>query len=311
MTPARAARRHAATARDGAPHADPAAAPAAVAPPPDAAAASRTATPPPRRRPVPRGLARWLPVRRGTGSLYRQWQSLYFLAVRDRAAVARFLRARWPIAVPLATRLRLVWRFVAITNHVRAYHTQAEMLAVADAVLARAGTPGLTVVECGCGKGAGTAKLSLVCRLAGARLLAFDSFRGVPPNAEVDAKLDGTPVRFFAGAFRGRIAEVRHTVRRFGAPEVVTYHRGWFADTLRDFAEPVDVALLDVDLVSSTRTCLAALWPRRRAGGVVFSQDGHLRGVVALLGDAEFWTSLGVPAPQIDGLGRAKLVALR
>jgi O-methyltransferase len=264
-----------------------------------------------RRRPVPRGLARWLPVRRGTGSRYRQWQSLYFLVARDRVAVARFLRARWPVDVSLAARLRLLRRFVAITNQVRAYHTQAEMLTVADAILARAGTPGLTVVECGCGKGASTAKLSLVCALAGARLLAFDSFRGVPPNVEQDAKLDGTPVRFFAGAFRGRLAEVRRTVVRFGAPEVVTYQRGWFAETLRDFAEPVDVVLLDVDLVASTRTCLAAVWPLLRPGGVVFSQDAHLRGVVALLGDAAFWASLGTPAPRIEGLGREKLVALR
>lgn len=267
--------------------------------------------PPPRRRPVPQGLARWLPVRRGTGSLYRRWQSVYFLVARDRAAVAAFLRARWPVTVPLTTRLRLVARFIGITNHVRAYHTQEEMLRVADAILQRAGTPGLTVVECGCCKGASTAKLSLVCALAGARLLVFDSFRGVPPNGESDAKLDGTPVRFFAGAFRGRLNEVRRTVDRFGAPAVVTYHRGWFDETLRDFAEPVDVALLDVDLVSSTRTCLAALWPRLRPGGVIFSQDGHLRGVVALLGDAAFWAALGARAPRIDGLGAAKLVALR
>jgi O-methyltransferase len=53
------------------------------------------------------------------------------------------------------------------------------------------------------------------------------------------------------------------------------------------------------------------LWPRLRPGGVIFSQDGHLRGVVALLGDAGFWAGLGPRPPRIEGLGTAKLVALR
>jgi hypothetical protein len=74
-------------------------------------------------------------VRRGTGSVYRRLQSLRFAAGRDRAAIVAFLRTRYPIDVPLATRFGLIARFVNITNHVRTYHTQAELLTVADRVL--------------------------------------------------------------------------------------------------------------------------------------------------------------------------------
>src|SRR5262245_22117080 len=85
-------------------------------------------------------------IRRGRGTLYRRGQSIRFLLTRDRRAVIAFPRARYPRPLPFAQRLQLVARFVHITNQVRAYHSQAQMLTVADAVLRRMGTPGLTVV---------------------------------------------------------------------------------------------------------------------------------------------------------------------
>lgn len=250
-------------------------------------------------------------MRRGTGSLYRRAQSVRFLLGRDRAAVAAFLRARWPAPVPLRARLSLVSRFVTTTNQVRTYHTQAEMLRVADRILRLAGRPGLTVVEAGSGKGGSTAKLSLVTRLAGGRLVVFDSFRGIPPNDEVHRNVHGRRVEFRAGAFRGRLPAVQRAVARFGAPEVCEFRKGWFADTMPAFDAPVDVALLDVDLVRSTRTCLVHLMPRLRPGGVVFTQDGHLEAVVDLLRDERFWRDeLGLAPPRIAGLGRRKLLEI-
>jgi O-methyltransferase len=250
-------------------------------------------------------------MRRGRGTLYRKLRSLGYLAGRDRAAIGRFLRAPYPVPLSLRERARLVARFVHTTNHVRAYHSQAQMLSVADRILRLAGRPELTVVECGCGKGASTAKLSLAAQLAGGRLVAYDSFRGMPANDEVHHDLLGRRMVFRAGAFRGRLREVQRTVEAFGAPEVVTYRKGWFAETLAADDGPVDVVLLDVDLVASTATCLARLWPRLRPGGAVFSQDGHLRAVVALLGDAAFWRErVGGEPPAISGLGTDKFLEI-
>jgi O-methyltransferase len=248
-------------------------------------------------------------LRRGTGSLYRRLQSVRFAAGRDRGAIVAFLRARYPIRLPLAERVRLVARFVGITNRVRTYHTQAEMLTVADRVLRLAGRPGLTVLEAGAGKGGGTAKLSLVARLAGARLVVCDSFRGMPPNDERHETLWGRSTEFREGAFRGTAALVARTVARYGAPEVCEFVKGWFADTLPGLERPLDVVLLDVDLAASTRTCVRWLYPRIRPGGALLSQDGHLRATIALLADERFWREeVGVPPPPIRGLGTAKLL---
>src|SRR4029453_10721870 len=176
-----------------------------------------------------------------------------FLLGRDRAAVLAFLRARYPLPLPLGQRARLLARFLATTNHVRTYHTQAEMLRVADRILRLAGRPGLTVVEAGSGKGGSTGKLSLVTRLAGGRLLVFDSFRGIPPNGERHRNLWGRPVEFRAGAFRGRLPSVRRVVARFGAPEVCEFRNGWFADTMPQLDSPGDIALLGGDLLPPPR----------------------------------------------------------
>jgi O-methyltransferase len=236
---------------------------------------------------------------------------LRFAAGRDRAAIVAFLRARYPIALPLAARLRLIARFVNITNHVRTYHTQAELLTVADRVLRLAGRPGLTVLEAGAGKGGGTAKLSLVARLAGARLVVCDSFRGMPPNDERHENIYGRQTEFREGAFRGTAALVERTVARFGAPDVCEFVKGWFEETLPALDRPLDVVLLDVDLVASTRTCVRWLYPRIRPGGVLLSQDGHLRATIALLEDPVFWRDeVGVAPPAIQGLGTLKLLEI-
>ena len=208
-------------------------------------------------------------------------------------------------------RVGLIARFVNITNHVRTYHTQAELLTVADRVLRLAGRPGLTVLEAGAGKGGSTAKLSLVARLAGARLVVCDSFRGMPPNDERHETIYGRRTEFREGAFRGTAALVERTVARFGAPEVCDFVKGWFADTLPGLDRALDVVLLDVDLVASTRTCIRWLYPRIRPGGVLLSQDGHLRATIALLEDARFWRDeVGVAPPTIHGLGTRKLLEL-
>ncbi len=247
------------------------------------------------------GGGRW---RRGPGSLYRRLLTVAYLVSRDAAAVARFLAVRGDCG----RRSGVLRRFVTITNQVRGYHTLGEMVTVADAILRRHAP---VVVECGVGPGGSTAKLAVATAAAGGRLIACDTFRGIPANDERHRHLDGRPVVFREGAFRGREATVRAVLDRWAEP-VVELRRGRFEDTLPAMAErDLDVVVLDVDLLASTRCCLVHLFPRLAPGGILFTQDGHLEATVALLGDAAFWRDeVGVAPPAIAGLGRAKLLAL-
>lgn len=248
-------------------------------------------------------------MRRGPGTLYRKALTLRYLATRDQAEVRRFLARLGEVG----RRLRLLARFIHITNGVRGYHTMGEMLTIADAILAAGRRCPPVVVECGVGYGASTAKLSVAVAAVGGQLHAFDSFRGMPANAEEHRHLDGRATAFRPRAFRGRLARVLAVLSTWGEPGVVTLHKGWFEDTLPREAPPLlHVVVLDVDLVASTRTCLRHLWPRLDPDGVLFTQDGHLQGVVELLRDGTFWRQeVGSEPPLIPGLGCRKLLALR
>ncbi|MBI2372848.1 MAG: class I SAM-dependent methyltransferase [Deltaproteobacteria bacterium] len=211
----------------------------------------------------------------------------------------------------LRARLELLAAFTRITNAVRGYHSQAEILEVSQAILRLANRPDLVVVEAGVAHGSSTAKLSLVTRHANGKLIAFDSFRGIPKNDEQHENLDGLTVVFRRGAFTGRLGAVRRVIEAHGAPERVALVKGWLEETLPSFDSHVDIAILDLDLLSSTRTAIKAIYPRLRPGGVLFTQDGHLRKIAELLGSERFWREeVGVEVPRIEGLMKKKLLAI-
>jgi O-methyltransferase len=112
------------------------------------------------------------------------------------------------------------------------------------------GVPG-DLLEFGCFKGFSTSCLSFACQLLGMRMQVFDSFEGLPPS-------DST--YYEAGDFAGSLDEVKRNVGNFGAPEVVTYHKGFFADSLPHVdLGPVACMWMDVDLKVSAHDALQAL----------------------------------------------------
>lgn len=231
---------------------------------------------------------------------------------RSNARTAWRLIFNQSIGLSLQQRLTVIERFWRISAEVTCPHTQHEMLSVAAAIFSvPANRPGL-IVEAGAYKGGSTAKLSLCAALTNRQLAVYDSFEGIPPNDEVhQMQFDQRGVAIFKpGDYAGSLDDVKNAVARFGAAEACSYHKGWFCDTMRDFNTPVAVAYIDVDLISSTRDCLTPLYRCLVPGGTIFSQDGHLSGIIDLLKDADYWRDVGGPAPQISGLGSRKLVRI-
>lgn len=142
--------------------------------------------------------------------------------------------------------------------------------------------------------------------------MVFDSFQGPPDNAEWHAgDRVGNEMDFTRGTCRGSLAEVKANVARFGCIGYCRFVEGWFEDTLPGFHEPVATAYMDVELASSTRTCLKHLYPRLLPGGVLYSRDGPLPQVMHVLGDRQFWlTEFGGDPPRMEGLGTRKLVRM-
>jgi O-methyltransferase len=197
-------------------------------------------------------------------------------------------------------------------SNVHCPHLQAEMLPIISSILALpAGGEGV-IVEAGSFQGGSAAKLSHACAMRRRKLILFDSFEGIPENDEKhERNIYGGHARFAKGDWAGSLDLVQSNNRSYGRIDVCEFSKGWFEDTMPNFDRDIDIAYVDVDLASSTRTCLKYLFPRLLPGGRTYSQDGHLPLVIDVLGDERFWTAeVGVKKPRMDGLGSKKLVTI-
>ena len=169
---------------------------------------------------------------------------------------------------------QLAWGARRAHGGIPSPHYPGELTRVMAAVLRTRGLPG-AVAEFGCYLGGSTAKLSLAARVAGKRLLVFDSFEGLPEPAEWDAEHQiERPRRFRRGEYAGALETVQANVARFGDPSVCEYVPGWFSETLPGLLDrPLAVAFVDVDLGESTAAALEAVEPRLVAGGACFVHD--------------------------------------
>ena len=251
--------------------------------------------------------------------LKSKWPMLYiyrkiYYAPKDIPAACGFVFRGTKSPTSFGARLTLIVKFYKISYFVDCPHTEHEMIAIARQVLdLGGGVPG-ALVEAGSFHGGSTAKLSLVAGLCGRQFHVFDSFEGMPSNAEAGGKsIYGREHHFPKGSHAVPFEEVKGNVARWGDASGVHYHKGFFSDTMPSFREAVGGACVNVDLAQSTRDCFRYLWPLLPPGGIIISQDAHFPWIIELLRDDAFWRDeLGVAArPDIPGLGTLKFVTVR
>lgn len=179
---------------------------------------------------------------------------------------ARYLRSCW-------SHFRFIDRHFPDTNDVAGSAkdflckttSPHEMISIAHHlyVLRSFGVDG-ALAEFGCFKGCSSSMLSYACSLLGIKMHIFNSFEGLPPSASI---------HYQAGDFRGSFDDVRSNIERFGAIDAVTFHKGFFAETLATTPVPDLMALwMDVDLTSSARDVMPAV-ARLSPSGALFSHE--------------------------------------
>lgn len=229
----------------------------------------------------------------------------------DYLACTSFLLNR-NLKISLQDKIRILKKLYIISFSIDSRHRQEEILDYIQTILSLPRSRKGIIVEAGCYKGSSTAKFSLAADIAGKELVVFDSFQGIPDHDEPHkTDIFGGVARFQKGQFSGTLEEVRANVSKFGKIKRCRFVPGWFDDTLPKFQEPIAAIYLDVDLASSTHTCLKYLYPLLEPGGVLYSQDGHLPLVINIFNDEKFWLSeVGCKRPRIHGLGEKKLIKI-
>ena len=167
-------------------------------------------------------------------------------------------------------------------------------------------------VEAGCFKGGSTAKFSMIAKSLNRKLVVYDSYEGIPENKEDHQKsIFGYSINnwFGEGAFTGNLEEVQHNVKTYGNISACSFVKGWFDDTLPDIDIDIAGAYIDVDLASSTKTCIKYFYPRLLPGGFLVSQDGDFPLVIEVFNDDRFWEEdVGCKKPKIHGLNTSKML---
>lgn len=199
-------------------------------------------------------------------------------------------------AIPFADRWRLLGRFLKVDWFVPHGHLPAEIAHIASVLAARPARGGECMVEAGCWQGGSSAKFSILCARFGYRLRIYDSFQGVEPVAPGSGEWEG-----WSGQYASPENVLRDHLQRFGEPDVVSIHPGWFADTLarEPVPDPVALAYIDCDLGKGTKEVLRGVMPALAEGGVVLTQDFHIGPVRDVLTSEDTWRDLGVAYPTI------------
>jgi O-methyltransferase len=244
--------------------------------------------------------------------LHYLYRKIYYFP-QDAGAAIDFIFHSTKSPTSFGTRFGLVARFYKISYYVDCPHTEHEMIVITRKILNLGPDVKGVIAEAGAFHGGSTAKLSLVAALCGRTLDVFDSFEGMPQNEEAGgASIYGRVHHFPKGSHAVGLEEVRENVAMYGDIARCRFHKGWLADTLRDFHEPVACACMNVDLAQSTKDCLKYFYPlAAAAGGIIISQDAHFPWIIELLRDGSYWKNeLHVQTPPMEGLGVSKFVTI-
>jgi O-methyltransferase len=139
-------------------------------------------------------------------------------------------------------------------------------------------TPG-DIVECGVSTGHGILYCTLLCELTATNRIiwGFDSFSGFPASTEADRKADGSfekqqhdyaspPEIVLKVLADGRVSAEFVT-------QSVRLVRGYFEETLHQYDGEIALLHLDCDLYQSYSTCLNALYPKVKPGGIIMFDE--------------------------------------
>ena len=141
------------------------------------------------------------------------------------------------------------------------------------------------VIECGTWKGGSAANLSLVCKIAGRKLIIYDSFEGLPVLDPDDRES-----KFYnQGDYFGSLDEVKKNINKYGEIGCCEFRKGWFKNTLPFHDSPIVLAFLDVDLEASIDMCVRSLWPYLTEKGYIFIDEVVGLNYCALFYSEKFW----------------------
>jgi hypothetical protein len=238
---------------------------------------------------------------------FRQWGFLGTVArfLLMKSETTRFVVSKTNV-LDENQRRKLLKDFDSIQANIHCGHSPYQFVLIAQYIL-ELDVDG-PIVECGCYKGGSSAKLSILAKMMNRQLFVCDSFAGLPPPENAEARLKGHGAHpdgvFAEGEYCATLEEVKTNVDRHGYIDVCTFVPGFFETSLKDLRIAPACVVMDVDLISSARECLRYLWPRTNDNGLWFTHEACYPSYITGILDADWWLShLNEVPPVIFGAG--------
>ncbi len=160
------------------------------------------------------------------------------------------------------------------------------------------------IIECGCYKGGGSAKLSLLAKITNRKLIICDSFAGLPsPKESEEARLEmhsgDHGIVYAGGEYSAALDEVKRNIEKTGCIDVCDFVPGFYSESLQNVTAAPACVVMDVDLISSARDCLKHLWAKTAQNGLWFTHEAHFPYYISGILDAEWWKCAFNEAPPV------------
>ena len=165
------------------------------------------------------------------------------------------------------------------------------------------------IVECGCFKGASSITLSILAKFTNKQLVIYDSFEGLPLTENDSEKKAFYPhlssyTEYQKGMYKGSLEEVKKNLKNFGYINHCIFVKGYFSETLKKHSRNIDFIFIDVDLISSLKTCIIHLWKHLNSNSYLFTDDSCDMNLVKIWFDDSWWNkNIKESAPGYIGSG--------
>jgi hypothetical protein len=191
----------------------------------------------------------------------------------------------------MENRTKLAMKFSNIRKNVGGAHCDPDPLYMADYLLSNQNLSG-PFIEFGCYEGGMSCKLSLVCKLLNKSYVIFDTFSGIPANAEYETydKDFSHLGRFFKDSFGCSIDKVKSNIENFGDISVCSFHVGLIEDTLPLTSYNPSCIFIDVDLIPTAKFIIKNIY-RNVEGDKIFTHEGCVKEYMEAILEKEWWLS--------------------
>jgi O-methyltransferase len=204
-------------------------------------------------------------------------------------------------------RLIILKKIIRVINNIESATSLETQITLVKYLLQLPKTKEGNIVECGCFKGASSTTMSIICEIIGRKLIIYDSFEGLPKSANkivADYIHFSSTEKYKEGMYLGNLHDVKKNISNFGCLDVCIFRKGFFHKTLPKHSEKIEFLFIDVDLLSSTKTCIKNLWKKVINRRYVFTDDSCDLDNVKIWFDNNWWKkSLNLTAPGYVGSG--------